>query len=145
MRTITAAAALGGALLGAAPALAQDEWAAQVERIMEAATRSMAEEGYQYGGYSHAGSLNEGAVDTLSLRLGGGMTTQLVGVCDTDCSDLDMRLNDANGNTIDVDVLDDDAPIVSVTPGNNGAYTLEVQMVACSEEPCRYAVQQYVK
>jgi hypothetical protein len=144
MRTIVIAAAVGAALL-AAPALAQDEWAAQVERIMEAATRSMSAEGYQYGGYSHAGSLNEGASETLTIRLGGGMTTQLVGVCDTDCSDMDMRLSDADGDTIDVDVLDDDAPIVSVTPGKNGVYTLEVQMVTCKEEPCRYAVQQYIK
>jgi len=73
------------------------------------------------------------------------MNSMLIAACDTDCSDVDLILYDANGNTVDSDFELDDFPIVSTTPGRDGVYRLEVQMVACSANPCRYAIQQFVK
>jgi hypothetical protein len=144
MNTVSKAL-LAVAVLGvAAPALAQDEWAQQVEKQMDSVADKLSESGYHYGGYSHDGSLKQGGTERLTVRLGTG-TTQFVGLCDNDCTDVDLGLYDANGKQIDEDVQDDDYPVVSVRPTGNAVYTLVVLMSKCSAEPCRYAVQQFVK
>ena len=52
---------------------------------------------------------------------------------------------DANGKKVAEDVEDDDYPVVSISPNGNAVYTLVVQMIKCSADPCRYAVQQFAK
>ena len=87
-----------------------------------------------------SGWLNNGASrnHTMSLRRGVGYT--FTGGCDGDCTDLDLRLYDNNGNLIDSDVLPDDYPIVSVTPRWNGNFRLRVTMARCTVNPCQYEV-----
>lgn len=135
------------AAIGAAPAAAQqgDQWAQQVKRYMDAAAKPFFDRGYHYGGFTYSGGLNNGARERLTVRLGAGLTSQIMGGCDTDCSDIDLVLFDAAGNQIDSDVQADDYPIVSAKPASDGVYTLEVRMVKCRADPCRYAIQQYVK
>lgn len=132
------------ALLLAAPALA-DEWSDQVQGLIEAAAESFFENGYHYGGYSHEGSLDDGGSERLTVRLGAGLETQLIGACDTDCSDFDLTLYDASGKEVAADLEEDDFPIVSTRPGKDAAYTILVQMVDCTADPCHYAIQQFVK
>jgi hypothetical protein len=139
-----AAAAI--ALVAAGPAAAfDDQWAQQVHRYMDAAAKPFFDRGYRYGGFSHSGSLNNAMKERLTVRLGAGLTSQIMGGCDKDCSDLDLVLYDAAGNQVDSDVQADDYPIVSTRPSSDAVYTLEVRMAKCSAEPCRYAIQQYVK
>src|SRR3954469_21269455 len=134
------------ALIAAGPAAAfDDQWAQQVKRYMDAAAKPFFDRGYHYGGFSYSGSLSNNARERLTIRLGAGLTSQIMGGCDTDCSDLDLVLFDSAGNQIDSDVQADDSPIVSTKPTVDAAYTLEVRMAKCSAEPCRYALQQYVK
>jgi hypothetical protein len=134
------------ALIAAAPAAAfDDQWAQQVKRYMDAAAKPFFDRGYHYGGFSYSGSLKNQASERLTIRLGAGMTSQIMGGCDTDCSDLDLVVYDSAGNQVDSDVQADDYPIVAVKPATDAAYTLEVRMAKCSAEPCRYAIQQYVK
>jgi hypothetical protein len=139
------AAAVAAILLLATPAVADDQWEQQVKRYMDAAAKPFFDRGYHYGGFFHLGSLKNGATERLTVRLGPGMRTQLMGGCDTDCSDLDLILYDSAGNRVAQDVEADDYPIVTVVPAADAAYTLEVKMVKCKAEPCRYAIQQYVK
>jgi hypothetical protein len=139
------AAAAAAILVIAAPAAAQDQWTQQVKQYMDKAAKPFFDRGYHYGGFSHLGSLKNGATERLTVKLGSGMITQLMGGCDTDCTDLDLILYDAAGNRVDSDVQVDDYPIVSTRPPADATYTLEVRMVKCAAEPCRYAIQQYVK
>lgn len=137
-----------GAVLAvlATPAPAQDDrWAEQVQALIGVAAESFAEGGYHYGGFSKTGALRAGGTETLTVRLGSNVHTMVVGVCDTDCSDMDLVLLDASGRQVDSDVTDDDVPIVSVSPPRDGTYTLEVRMIDCDSSPCRYGVQQFVK
>ncbi|HEX4736976.1 MAG TPA: hypothetical protein VH331_05385 [Allosphingosinicella sp.] len=139
-------AASAAILLAAVPAAAfQDAWAQQVKSYMDRAAKPFFDRGYHYGGFFYLGSLKNGASERLSVKLGSGMRTQLMGGCDTDCSNLDLVLYDAAGNRVDQDVQADDYPIVTTVPPVDATYTLEVRMVKCAAEPCRYAVQQYVK
>jgi len=144
MRGVLTIIAAGAGLLAAAPALA-DEWSDQVQGLIEAAAETYLSNGYHYGGYSHEGSLDKGESERLPIRIGAGMETQLIAACDTDCSDIDLTLYDSAGREVDSDLQLDDFPIVSTRAGKDGSFTILVQMVACDVEPCRYAIQQFVK
>ena len=129
----------------AQPAIAQDEWVQQVRRILQQSGTLFEERGYSMSHQIYTGSLNQGAVDTVSVDLCIGITYQIMGACDTDCSDLDATLYDSSGNQIDIDVETDDVPIVSVTPPRSGTYRVQVTMATCSNEPCRYGVAVFGK
>lgn len=100
---------------------------------------------YTAGGYELT---HEVAVETLddgyfrahSFYLTRGVRYAMVGVCDEDCTDLDFRLRDGNGNVVDADFLADDTPIVEVTPRTSGWFRVEAHMATCYNEPCWYGV-----
>ena len=70
-----------------------------------------------------------------------GETLTVVGVCDVDCSDLDLALYDAAGNLIVKDILQDDRPEISFEILQPGTFTVRVYMATCDVEPCAFAVQ----
>jgi hypothetical protein len=88
-------------------------------------------------------SLNEGGEDQYSVQLVAGRSYTLLGVCDGDCTDLDIALYDENNNLIDQDTLTDDRPLVRVTPRRSARFRMAVTMASCSDEPCYYAVAVY--
>ena len=73
----------------------------------------------------------------------GGVNYVILGVCDNDCSDLDLRLFDPNGREVASDLLTDDNPVVNVTPRRTGTYTVRAIMTTCSSQPCRYGIGVY--
>lgn len=140
-RTALALAAVAGMLVSTtAAALPQDEWVAQVRRLLQRAGQTFESRGYSMTHRIYTGSLNQGSSEMVSLDLEIGTQYQIMGACDTDCSDLDFVLYDGRGNQIDQDVELDDVPIVSVTPGRSGAFRVKVTMATCSAEPCRYGI-----
>ncbi|MBD2428686.1 hypothetical protein [Phormidium sp. FACHB-1136] len=55
--------------------------------------------------------------------------------CDSDCTDLDILLYDANdGSLVASDVFPDAQPVV--TAPYEGSFVIEVVMASCSVEPC---------
>jgi hypothetical protein len=140
-RTALALAAVAGMLVSTtAAARPQDEWVAQVRRLLQTAGRTFESRGYSMTHRIYTGSLNQGATEMVTLDLEIGTQYQIMGACDTDCSDLDFVLYDGRGNQIDQDVELDDVPIVSVTPSRSGAFRVKVTMATCSAEPCRYGI-----
>jgi hypothetical protein len=137
--------AVASLVLSAPASAAQDQAAQQVRQYMDSAAKQFFNRGYHYGGFSQSGSLDEGQTVQLTIALGAGMRTQLMGGCDSDCSNLDLVLYDPAGKAVDQDVAADDYPIVSTVPAADGKYVLEVRMVKCKAAPCNYAIQQYVK
>ena len=77
----------------------------------------------------------------LQVRLRGGRSYAFIGACDNECSNLDFILEDSSGRPVDSDVLDDDYPLVEVTPQADGVYTLRIQLKACSIGPCYVAAR----
>ena len=84
--------------------------------------------------------LNEDETKTMEIRLSSSRSYQIWGVCDGDCSDLDMELVDAYGNTVDEDILEDDRPLINPSNPQSGPYVLKVKMYECSVEPCLVGV-----
>jgi hypothetical protein len=144
-RTALALAAAAGLIMTTAAAVPQDEWVAQVRRILQSTARTFENNGYSMTHRIYTGSLNSGREAMVSLDLDIGTQYQIMGACDTDCSDLDFVLYDPRGNQVDDDVATDDVPIVSVTPSRSGTYRVKVVMAACSAEPCRYGVAVFGK
>ncbi|HEV7590482.1 MAG TPA: hypothetical protein VGO40_20395 [Longimicrobium sp.] len=120
-----------------------DQWSRQVSALLDQAASVATSNGLRRTHTPYIGSLRENATASHTLQLNGGVRYQLVGVCDNDCSDFDMRLYDPQGRMVAEDVLTDDTPVLSVTPGRGGTYTVRGIMTSCSSEPCRYGIGVY--
>lgn len=95
------------------------------------------DDGYDIQNYV-VGKLYEDEVNTWTFYLEGDRDFTIVGVCDEDCADIDLAIYDDRGRLIDEDVLEDDYPIVHVSPSRDGEYDIEVTMFSCSVEPCYF-------
>jgi hypothetical protein len=89
------------------------------------------------------GSLDEGATINYSFQLVAGRSYTILGVCDNDCSDLDITMYDPPGNEVAQDVLTDDKPVASHTARRSGRYRATISMASCSTGACFYAVAAY--
>ena len=128
----------GAALLFASPAAAQDAWMTQVNAQLTAVLEALDGEGLTPATEPVGGALAAGAGEDIELELSAGSYV-IVGVCDTDCSDLDLVLSSADGE-VDSDVATDDVPVVTVELTRATTLNLHVVMAACSSAPCRYGV-----
>jgi len=89
---------------------------------------------------AQTGALAQGGKDQLTIELDSGGSFSFLAVCDSDCSDIDLRVYDPSGNLVGEDVLLDDYPVVSFTAARSASYTVEVIMATCTQSPCFYAV-----
>ncbi|MFL5541750.1 MAG: hypothetical protein ACJ8J0_22380 [Longimicrobiaceae bacterium] len=121
----------------------QDQWTAQVSRQLNQAASIAINNGLRRTHEPLIGSLRTNASTNHAVQLNAGTAYQIIGVCDNDCSDFDLRLFDPSGREVDSDVLTDDKPVVSVTPSRSGTYTVRAIMTTCSSEPCRYGIGVY--
>jgi S1-C subfamily serine protease len=67
----------------------------------------------------------------------------LIGVCDSDCSDLDLTVRDPRGRVAGRDVSVTDRPTVDFVVGDPGLYEITVRMYTCDNEPCYFVVQSF--
>lgn len=72
-----------------------------------------------------------------------GATITVVGVCDIDCTDLDVAIYDGLGQQIVEDTEPDDRPVTQFVVLEPGTFEARVHMVTCRREPCGFAVQAY--
>ncbi len=135
-----------GLSLAAFTAIAAPSVAASAQdtigQLFDKADEIYTEKGYAGTGWERRGELGQGKEQRIQITLGGGTSYQLIGVCDTNCKNLDIELLDANGKEVDKDVEDDDFPIVGVE--GSGTYTARVTMTAC-EGSCAFGVKAFAK
>jgi len=68
----------------------------------------------------------------------------IVGVCDIDCSDLDLTIHDPNGQLIARDVETDDRPVLKFnTKSFSGRFKLTVTMADCETATCGFTVMSF--
>lgn len=135
---VIALAIMGAALSFAAPAPAYAQNVIQVQ--LDSAAVLMGNRGFSKQDEFVTGDLRQGQDEEFELELQGGKTYIIVGVCDGDCSDLDMALSTSAGEDVDSDYAEDDVPMVMVEVPSNSTYKLMVRMAACSVEPCGFGV-----
>lgn len=120
-------------------------WMAEIERQFNShrIVTSSREAGFSASGDVKYGLLEDGEVEPVEFTLVGGRTYRFIGLCDSDCSDLDLRVLDASGNRVAQDIASDDYPVATFTPLKSGVYTVRVTMASCSTEPCGWGVQAF--
>jgi hypothetical protein len=91
------------------------------------------------------GRLSEKGTGNHQMDVVNGNDYALLGACDADCSNLDLRVYDASGTLLMQDVETDDTPVLTFTAHSAGRYRVEVVMSSCSRNPCFYGVQLMAK
>lgn len=61
--------------------------------------------------------------------------------CDYDCSNIDLAVKDAAGQTLQQDFEPDDAPMFGIRPKTAGVLTVDVVMSRCEAQECRFSSQ----
>lgn len=141
IKAIYALAAVGMALAPVSASSAAMQDSDIIQKLFDKAAEIYQDKGYSPTGFQQRGEMKQGAETTFTVSLKGGTQYSVVGMCDTDCSNLDAYLTDSSGNLVDSDVEDDDFPIVSATA--SGTYTVRLVMKACSSAPCAFGVKAF--
>lgn len=140
-------AGMAGATLAlGAPAAAQQEevspYVQQVATRLEAVTQQMTQNGYGNPELVAFDAINNGASQAFSYATQDSGDIMIVGVCDDDCSDLDLRVRNAQGGVVGEDVLLDAIPVVPA-PAGGRPLNIDVIMATCSQDPCVFGVAVY--
>ena len=140
-----AAAALAVFALTALPATAQvpDPFARELAGKLARAEGLLTQNGYARAAGPFPGSLASGQNRRQSVMLRAGQDYRIVGVCDANCGDFDIRVFDPNNRLIAQDVLQDAVPVVHVVPSVTGQFSIEPNMARCSTQQCWYAFNVY--
>lgn len=80
------------------------------------------------------GKLEKRQKDSWTFSLEKGRDYVIVGACDNDCSDLDLRVKDSAGRVVVDDTGIDDRPMTQFTVNTSGRFTVEVEMYTCRDE-----------
>ncbi len=133
-------------LLAPTTTLAQSSrFTSQAYSLLNQTAYSLGLGNYSMSHDPYVNSLGNGSYYSLTLNLTGGWNYAILGVCDEDCTDLDLTLYDENGNMIDSDTAYDDTPLVTITPQWTGQFTIKVEMPTCYVAPCYYGVGVFVR
>lgn len=127
----------------AQPVASQPDYPAQILSRLYEVEQAFAAQGFQRMGDPTTGQLRQGERFNVPTTLQTGGEYRIIGVCDGDCSDLDLVLYDENNTLISQDNLVDATPIVSVTPQWTGPFTVQAVMHQCAVQPCYYALVLY--
>lgn len=114
----------------------------EVERVNEA----VRDQGLKRVSEVTYGILAPNEAREFQIKVGGNATAvAVIGVCDIDCSDLDLAIYDENGTLITVDNEPDDRPLVGAQVGGGRTVTVTAVMASCSTETCGVALQVFAE
>jgi hypothetical protein len=120
--------------------MSMEQYTQHVQARLAQVQQTMLSQGWQAVGAPHNSQLNNGATENVPAQLMQGVHYRIVGVCDQDCGDMDLRLRDAGNNSLAENTATDNVPVLDVIPAMSGNYTLDVIMYSCSNQPCFYSV-----
>lgn len=115
-----------------------DRFERQVREQLSSAAQKLGKSGFALTHNIHTGELQQNEDENVAVELDRGRAYLIVGVCDNDCKDVDLRLFNAAGKEVDKDVERDDYPAVAVDASRTEKYTVRASMAACTASPCRY-------
>ncbi len=130
------------ALIPLGSSQAQNRYEEQILAQLEATSAVFISAGYTPI-MGDGGTLDHQYYEDYSVNLISGVEYGIVGVCDEDCSDLDLALFDGYGDLVTQDESADDIPVVEFTVIQSGEFTLRVTMYRCDNNPCYYGVGLY--
>ena len=142
-RPMLLAVAIGVAVSG--EAVAQNQYQQQITNQINRAASTVKSQGYTADRAAMMGSLNDDANESVMINLNAGTHYAFVGVCDNDCTDVDLQLFGGDGTKIAEDLDTDDTPVLQFIAPYTGQYRMRVLMPTCNTNPCYYGVQVFVK
>lgn len=140
-----AGAALAALALMALPAAAQvpDPFARELAQRLTHGEELLSSNGYSRAAGPFPGGLSERGARRYTVMLRAGQDYRILGVCDSRCRDLDLRVFGPRGDLIEQDLLDDAVPVVHIRPLVTGNYEIEALMQRCGAPTCWYAFNVY--
>ncbi|HEY7473126.1 MAG TPA: hypothetical protein VIE68_12345 [Gemmatimonadota bacterium] len=132
--------------LGFSVPLSRAQSTDQVWSQLQSSFATARDEGYKQYNYV-IGYLDNGMEPTVNwpVEMSAGSSYLIVGVCDNDCTDVDLSLEDTDRNVVASDVLNDDIPMVEFTPKADATYWIRPTMAACSVNPCGYGIAVFIQ
>ena len=143
LATTLLAATVGA--IAAPKAAAQNTWQQQIRNQIATAATAVREHGYSPDREMISGSLNDDASEGMRINLQGGTRYAIIGVCDEDCTDVDLRVWGPDGTKLDEDIATDDTPVLEFVAPVTGQYRLSVEMATCRTNPCYWGVQVFAR
>jgi len=131
------------ALAAASPSAAQNTYQQQIRSQLLRHSERVRGIGYNADREPVYGSLNDDDNDQKAVMLQAGNRYVMIGVCDEDCSDIDLRLFAPDGTKIIEDIETDDYPTLQFTAPVTGTYRVSVEMATCRSNPCYWGMQVY--
>jgi hypothetical protein len=122
------------------PAGTQDQFERQVRKQLAEVGKELGKQGYELTHQVFVGRLKESETETVTFRLRRDVKYAVVGVCDQDCKDLDLRVLDPAQREVGRDAEKDDVPVVELQADKNGEYDVRVDMAECKDNPCAYGI-----
>ncbi len=118
-----------------------DRWVADV---LEGIKAGMAEGGRILAHAPFTGTLDAGESASIQVHTCSGILYTAQGICDFDCTDLDLTAYDSSGDVLDSDVQPEDFPVLAFTAAESGITTLSIEMVSCTDS-CDWGVQLFIE
>jgi hypothetical protein len=87
------------------------------------------------------GSLHDDETASHTMEVVGGNNYALMGACDNDCTDVDLKIYDEKGVLLMQDIAVDDTPVLTFQAAASGRYRVQVIMATCNRNPCFYGIQ----
>jgi hypothetical protein len=121
------------------PVLA-DQYLKQIQSQMAIAANAFRPYGFQFDREVFVDRLGNQGTEDLTVNLRRGEEYIILGTCDEDCGDLDLKVYDDNGNLIASDNDTDGTPIVRLSPQWSAGFTVRAEMASCGKNPCQYGI-----
>ena len=109
------------------------------------AFREFEPDGYGSLGEVRSGQLTEGDSFRFRQDLAAERNYLVIGVCDENCSDFDLKLYSDTNELVEEDVLPDGWPILQFVAQEGGFFNIEVSMFMCRVQLCNWGARVYVR
>ena len=119
-----------------------NQYTQQVDRYLARLAGNASAQGYTRlaAGPVH-GYLRDNETASHTMEVTGGNSYVLMGACDNDCTDVDLKIYDQGGTLLMQDIAVDDTPVLLFQANGSGRYRVQVIMATCNRNPCYYGIQ----
>ena len=138
MRTLLAAVAV--ALVPTTVVAQTNRWERQVQDQLRRTLTTLGVAARERATATKTGTLNAEESEWFAVTLSGGVSYAIVGVCDNDCSRLQLVLATQERKELATDRRGENFPVVRFTPPETRVFRVKVVMEACQISPCWYGV-----
>lgn len=119
---------------------AQNRWERQVDDRLRRALATLPTREGAPPAVARSGMLNEEESASFAVTLERGVAYAILGVCDDDCSRLQLMLATPSNNELALERNSETLPVLQFTPTETMSYRIRVVMEGCRMNPCWYAV-----